>query len=202
MLTKRCSVLTQTLYLIRHGQTVFNLKGKIQGASDSPLTSLGIQQALAAQKYFKTNNIQFDTLYTSPQQRACDTLENAAPNQTYQRIKELKEWSFGLFEGESIELLRAIKEPKYLYGDAVVPFGGEARAEVENRVCNALEGVMKNNNGNNTLEVSHGSTIGLFIRKVLGYKKGSQYDIGNCNIVKFKYDDERFTFLEIIDPKK
>lgn len=50
MLTKRCSVLTQTLYLIRHGQTVFNLKGKIQGASDSPLTSLGIQQALAAQK--------------------------------------------------------------------------------------------------------------------------------------------------------
>ncbi|MBL7565686.1 histidine phosphatase family protein [Staphylococcus saccharolyticus] len=190
------------MYCLRHGQTVFNLKGKIQGASDSPLTSLGIQQALAAQKYFKTNNIQFDTLYTSPQQRACGTLENAAPNQAYQRIKELKEWSFGLFEGESIELLRAIKEPKYLYGDAVVPFGGEARAEVENRVCNALEGVMKNNNGNNTLEVSHGSTIGLFIRKVLGYKKGSQYDIGNCNIVKFKYDDERFTFLEIIDPKK
>ena len=29
--------MAKTLYLMRHGQTVFNLKGKIQGASDSPL---------------------------------------------------------------------------------------------------------------------------------------------------------------------
>ncbi|MGX0685391.1 broad specificity phosphatase PhoE [Staphylococcus epidermidis] len=28
--------MVKTLYLMRHGQTVFNLKGKIQGASDSP----------------------------------------------------------------------------------------------------------------------------------------------------------------------
>lgn len=37
--------MVKTLYLMRHGQTVFNLKGKIQGASDSPLTALGVQQA-------------------------------------------------------------------------------------------------------------------------------------------------------------
>ncbi|RQN19276.1 histidine phosphatase family protein, partial [Paraburkholderia tropica] len=30
---KRCLQLVKTLYLMRHGQTVFNLKGKIQGAS-------------------------------------------------------------------------------------------------------------------------------------------------------------------------
>ena len=46
--------MVKTLYLMRHGQTVFNLKGKIQGASDSPLTALGVQQANAAQQYFKT----------------------------------------------------------------------------------------------------------------------------------------------------
>ena len=49
--------MVKTLYLMRHGQTVFNLKGKIQGASDSPLTALGVQQANAAQQYFKTKNI-------------------------------------------------------------------------------------------------------------------------------------------------
>ena len=38
--------MVKTLYLMRHGQTVFNLKGKIQGASDSPLTALGVQQAM------------------------------------------------------------------------------------------------------------------------------------------------------------
>ena len=33
---------------------------------------------------------------------ASDTLENVAPNQSYQRFKGLKEWHFGLFEGESV----------------------------------------------------------------------------------------------------
>ena len=90
---------------MRHGQTVFNLKGKIQGASDSPLTALGVQQANAAQQYFKTKNIHFDYLYSSPQQRACDTLENAVPNQRYWCVKDLKEWGFGLFEGDLLNNL-------------------------------------------------------------------------------------------------
>ena len=50
------------------------------------------------------------------------------------------------------------------------------------------------------MAVSHGSTIGLFIRKVLGNQEGSTYDIGNCHILKFEYDDNQFKFIEIIDP--
>ena len=37
--------MSKILYLMRHGQTMFNLRGKVQGASDSPLTKLGISQA-------------------------------------------------------------------------------------------------------------------------------------------------------------
>jgi len=37
---------------MRHGQTLFNEKKKIQGASDSPLTQLGIEQARMAKNYF------------------------------------------------------------------------------------------------------------------------------------------------------
>ena len=54
---------TQILYLMRHVQTVFNLKGKIQGASDSPLTDHGIEQAQAAARYFENNHIEFDFAY-------------------------------------------------------------------------------------------------------------------------------------------
>lgn len=36
------------LYLVRHGETLFNIQGKIQGWSDSPLTERGIKQALGA----------------------------------------------------------------------------------------------------------------------------------------------------------
>lgn len=41
----------KTFYLMRHGQTLFNLKGKIQGACDSPLTELGIKQAQVVSEY-------------------------------------------------------------------------------------------------------------------------------------------------------
>ena len=123
------------------------------------------------------------------------------PNQNYKRLKGIKEWGFGLFEGESIELLKAIKKPENLYGDyVVVPFGGESKSEVESRVYETLEDVVANQTNQTALAVSHGSTIGLFIRKVLGNQEGSTYDIGNCHILKFEYDDNQFKFIEIIDP--
>ena len=65
----------KTLYLMRHGQTLFNVRRKIQGWCDSPLTQTGIQQAKIAGEYFKRKNIVFDhaysscLLYTSPSPR-------------------------------------------------------------------------------------------------------------------------------------
>ena len=43
----------KTLYLMRHGQTLFNLRRKMQGHCDSPLTPLGVKQAEIAGKYFE-----------------------------------------------------------------------------------------------------------------------------------------------------
>ena len=53
----------KTLYLMRHGQTLFNLQHKIQGWCDSPLTELGIKQAKVAGKWFKDHDITFDHAY-------------------------------------------------------------------------------------------------------------------------------------------
>ena len=41
----------KTLYIMRHGQTLFNLQHKIQGWCDAPLTPLGITQAQVAKEY-------------------------------------------------------------------------------------------------------------------------------------------------------
>lgn len=43
----------KTLYMMRHGETLFNKRRKIQGWCDSPLTELGIRQAKGAKKYFQ-----------------------------------------------------------------------------------------------------------------------------------------------------
>lgn len=65
----------KTLYLMRHGQTLFNVQHKIQGWCDAPLTELGINQAKIAGQYFKDHHITFDHAYSSTSERACDTLE-------------------------------------------------------------------------------------------------------------------------------
>ena len=63
------------LYLMRHRESLFNIRRKIQGACDSPLTEKGIAQAQAARKLFEEKGITFDNAYSSSSERCCDTLE-------------------------------------------------------------------------------------------------------------------------------
>ena len=63
-----------TLYLLRHGQTEFNLQGRVQGRCDAPLTPLGIEQAHAAAAWLAEQHVDFDRLCTSPLGRAKTTL--------------------------------------------------------------------------------------------------------------------------------
>lgn len=86
-----------------------------------------------------------------------------------------------------------------MYGDVVVLFGGELRFEVEYRVYWVFYEMMDIIDGEIILVVSYGSIIGLFVRNILGYDKGSKFEIGNCNIVKFEYDGEEFIFKDLIN---
>ena len=63
------------LYLMRHGETLFNVRRKIQGWCDSPLTENGVKQAKAVREILK--DIPFDHYYSSTAERCCDTLETA-----------------------------------------------------------------------------------------------------------------------------
>ncbi len=63
------------IYLVRHGQTVFNTRLLIQGRCDSPLTDLGREQARAAAAWLHGRGVQFDAAFSSPAERACSTAE-------------------------------------------------------------------------------------------------------------------------------
>lgn len=72
-----------------------------------------MKQAKIAGEYFKNNHITFDHAYSSTSERACDTLEIVTDYQMpYTRVKGLKEWNFGVFEGKD-ECLN----PPLPYGD-------------------------------------------------------------------------------------
>ena len=59
-------------YIVRHGQTLFNVKELIQGWSDSPLTPLGVHQAQLMDE--KISPIEFILGVSSTSERARDTL--------------------------------------------------------------------------------------------------------------------------------
>lgn len=184
----------KTLYLMRHGQTLFNQRRKIQGWCDSPLTPLGINQAKAAAEYFKVSNIVFDHAYCSTAERACDTLE-LITSMPYTRLKGLKEFSFGTFEGESEDL-----NPPLPYNDFFVKYGGEDQKEVQQRMVTTCKKIMDEDNAI-VLAVSHSGACRNFMRYWENTSNiNQQVVIGNCCILKFEYENNQFTLVEIINP--
>mgnify|MGYP003227825057 CR=1 FL=1 len=66
------------LYLLRHGQTEFNVKKLVQGRCDSPLTDLGRKQAGMAAAWLKGHDVVPDKVVSSPLGRAMDTAQLVA----------------------------------------------------------------------------------------------------------------------------
>lgn len=191
----------KTLYLMRHGETLFNVTHRIQGASDSPLTERGIAQAQQAKAWFEQHNIQFTTAVASTQERASDTLE-LITDRPYQRLKGIKEWNFGVFEGQS-ETLNPKHPGEASYGDffAEHGYGGESMMQVQARMVKTLSQVMQAADGETVLAVSHGGAIHAFMLHYLPWPDPQQRKLyhGNCAITKLTFDGD-FHFVESFDP--
>ncbi len=65
----------KSVYLIRHGQTLFNKQKKNPRILRFTLTDVGIKQAEIAGKHVLDLDLTFDDAYSSTSERACDTLE-------------------------------------------------------------------------------------------------------------------------------
>ena len=66
------------LYLIRHGQSTYNLENRFTGWKDVSLTSSGISEAKYSGKELLKNNLQVKSIYTSLLNRATETTDIVA----------------------------------------------------------------------------------------------------------------------------
>ena len=189
--------MTTRIYLMRHGQTLFNVLHKIQGASDSPLTAKGIRQAEIARDYFEREGITFDVAYASTSERARDTLEIIlGQNKGYHRLKSLKEWNFGTFEAESEYL-----NPPLPYGDFFAGYQGEREGDVRNRISKAVQDIADNHPNQTVLIVSHGGAIAQFFKDKTNFEGSISKDIGftNCSARTFDYQDGVFEYKDVLN---
>lgn len=176
------------LYLVRHGQTEFNVRNILQGWHDSPLTARGREQALATRTAFEVRGVTFDHVYSSPLGRARHTAELiAGEGCSIELIDDLREWHLGSLEGTSNREM-----PPQPLGDYPVAFGGESEAQLRSRMVAALSRIMDRPQHNCVLVVSHGSACWEFLEYVAG--GGEMPD--NGAVLHFGYRDGAFSLLD------
>ena len=94
------------VYLVRHGETMFNQLNKVQGWCDSPLTVKGINDLKRTANAL--SQVHFDNMYSSDLKRAIDTvhlMKDANVVSDIGKIRKLPEFRevfFGTFEGDDI----------------------------------------------------------------------------------------------------
>ena len=93
---------SKKIYLIRHGQTDFNLKGIVQGCGiDSSLNATGQSQANAFYQVYK--HIKFDKVYTSTLQRSIQSVQKFIDlGLPHEKLEGLNEINWGTREGQEI----------------------------------------------------------------------------------------------------
>ncbi|UNC92487.1 histidine phosphatase family protein [Candidatus Contubernalis alkaliaceticus] len=160
----------KTIYLLRHGQTLWNDQWRLQGQKDIDLSPKGMLQAKrAAESLIK---VDFDSIYCSDLSRAVKTAEIVAEGRENEviRTEKLREVSFGSWEGKNLQEITGQEREYYKswLRDPVnypVP-GGESMVDVKNRVINFLDTVLVKKD-EKILLVSHGGPIKIIIAKAL-----------------------------------
>ena len=151
------------IYLTRHGETQWNIQGRMQGWKNSDLTEKGICNAKKLGESLK--NINFDCIYSSPSGRAIETANYIIGKRDTPIILKdsLKEMGFGLWEGMEhskveelypVQLFNFWNKP-HLYQTV----RGESFEEVLFRTRQILDELVNITTCENILVVSHAGLI-------------------------------------------
>lgn len=170
------------IYVVRHGQTDWNLEGRCQGWADVELNQTGLKQA--AELAAKLAEVKFDVCFSSPQKRALKTAQIIYHGEIKvdQRIKERGK---GELEGRT-NVKQLVKEMGINYYDPDEGrFGLEKLGDFEDRVHEFWDEVLEKYTGKNVLVVTHGG-VGMCSRVYIEGMPEDQdyyhYRLENCEV--------------------
>lgn len=197
---------TKKIYLIRHGQTDFNLKGIVQGSGvDSSLNAKGMTQARAFFDMYK--NIAFDKIYTSTLKRTRESvmgfIELGIPTESLSGLNEI---SWGTKEGQPI----TPEEDQYYHwmldqwrlGNTHERIeGGESPEDVMKRQVVALKHVLSQPNEEQILICMHGRAIRILLCQLLNYplKSMDMFEHENLCLYLLEQTGSHFTVRKYND---
>ncbi len=181
------------ILLIRHGETLWNASGKLQGHRDVPLSEKGLRQAEAIAQRLSGEKV--DVVYCSDLQRARITAEKIAGFHGLEvRVtSQLREMNFGRWESLTYQEITH-SDDQLLSSWSLDPMSfcppeGELVGEMAARIKAALQQIVAENPDKVIVVVCHGGPIRTFLAQMLGMdlKDNWQLQIDNAslNIVEF-----------------
>lgn len=186
------------IYLIRHGETTWNIERRWQGHKNSPLSENGVAQATALGE--RLTDVEFSTFYASDLARAYETAQHvAAPhNMDVLTDERLRERNGGVVEGLTMSEL-AEKHPevhKELHGKwlpTYAPPGGENLIELQKRGVAALTDLAQRHIGSRIAVVSHGATMRAILQHVMNIPLENSFrmSIANTSLHVIRYGEFR-----------
>ena len=191
--------MNKELFIIRHGETDFNLQGIVQGRGVNPsLNETGRKQA---QMFFNNYKDEaFEVIYTSTLQRTHETVKSfISKGIRWEQSAALDEISWGVFEGK-----RADSDFKALYrklidgwsmGDfSLKAPGGESPLEVQLRQSNFLASLLQQQD-KKILICMHGRAMRIFLPTMLqkSLLTMDEFPHHNLTLYKLVYSHERFS---------
>ncbi len=194
---------SKKIYLVRHGQTDFNLQGIVQGSGiDSDLNDTGRAQAEAF--FNKYKEVPFDKIYTSTLKRSQQSVSKFVElGIGIETLSGLDEICWGEKEGKKIDpnndedFEKVVAEWKI--GNTEVPVkGGESPMDVYRRQKEAMDHILSNQDEENVLICMHGRAIRILLSLVLEtpLKDMDQYKHSNLCLYLLNYNENDFS-LEI-----
>lgn len=183
------------LILVRHAITEDNKSKKLSGHIDSELSQEGKEQIKDLTECLRYECI--DKIYTTTSSRTKHTVELLAKEKNIEitEKEELKEISFGDFEGIDFDIIKREYPQefqkmidsgyKYKYPN------GESLIDSYNRVVNELDKIIKSNDNKTILICSHGGTIRNIITYLISnsYEYHWNFKIDNCSVTTFEIDN-------------
>lgn len=164
---------SKKIYVVRHGQTDYNLKGVVQGSGiDAPINANGQKQAKAFYENYK--HIPFDRIYYSGLIRTRQSIARFINEEVHHEgIPELNEISWGKYEGLPMD-----HDENEYYHNMLGKWAsgelehkidkGESPLDVAERLRKAFDYIMANG-GNKILVCMHGRAIRILMSTLLKY---------------------------------
>lgn len=163
-----------------------------------PLNAQGRKQAKRLGR--KLRNLPIDNVYSSDRLRAMQSAKIAFPGRRINRVGDLREMCFGVFEGlnykQIMEKYPRVYE-KWLRSpyDTIIP-KGESLTFFSKRVSAAINKLLVLNKGKTFAVVCHGGSISAFINKIFKHKDFWKYIPDSAGTVILEYRDSSRLSLE------